>query len=330
MNKNKKQEIFNSSFLKKSKKAELTTQQIVILIVLIMSFVVILYFLFRLNLGESSEKEICHNSVVMKGNPVLSKGDVSLNCKKTYVCLTEDGSCEAMTNPNIKKVETLPEIYKVLADEMADCWWMFGEGKIDYVGDKVLKKNYCSICTQLAFDESIKESIEGIAEGKIDQDAFYDYLSETPMLKGGETYTEYFFGTKDLESLKADILNSENNLKGIGTFGTINLDEQYFVIMGITTEIGNTYKWLGGAAAGIGVVSLFIPGINLVTSAIIFGAGAGTVVGGGTMAGLFEPKIAAITVKGDGIDNEFMTPIIIEAKSETFELLNCKDILTLT
>ena len=161
-----------------NKKGELTTQQIVILIVLIMSFVVILYFLFRLNFGESSEKEICHNSVVMKANPVLSKGDVSLNCQRTYICLTKDGSCEAMTNPNIKKVESLPEIYKVLADEMADCWWMFGEGKVDYLQNKFLKENYCSICTQLAFDDSFKE-IPDFDSGEINKDEFYDYLAIT-------------------------------------------------------------------------------------------------------------------------------------------------------
>ena len=47
-------------------RAELTTQQIVGLIILIISFVIILYFIFALNLGETTDKEICHNSVALR------------------------------------------------------------------------------------------------------------------------------------------------------------------------------------------------------------------------------------------------------------------------
>ncbi len=325
MNKNHQRVFMNPAT---NKKGELTTQQIVLLIVLIMSFVVILYFLIGLNIGETSEKEICHNSVVMKGNPVFSKGDLSLNCKRTYVCLTKDGSCEQMTNPNIRKVESKSEVYRVLADEMADCWWMFGEGKVDYVGNKAREANYCSICSQLAFDDSMQE-ISEFNSGEISQDEFYDYLANTPVSEERETYAEYFFGTKDLEALKADVSNSENNSKGIGTFGTINLDEHYFVMMGITSEIGRTYKWIGGAAIGLGVGVLIFTGLPIVVGAIVIGAGTVSVIGGRDIASLFEPKIVAIMVKGDGIDNEFMAPTIIEARAETFELLNCKDIVSL-
>ena len=325
MKKNKKQEIFNSFFLKKSKKGELTTQQIVLLIILIMSFIVILYFLIKLNVGPSGEKEICHNSVVMKGNPVLSKGDISLNCQRTYVCLTKDGSCEQMTNPNIKEVETFEETYRVLADEMADCWWMFGEGKVDYVGDKLKQDNYCSICSQVAFDDSIKE-IPEFSSGKINQDEFYDYLAKTPVSEGNINYAEYFFGTNDITALKADVLNSKNNSKGIGTFGTINLNEHYFVMMGITSEIGKTYKLIG-----IGVIVLaFLTPVGWVGGAIIAGTGAGVVVAGEDIASLFEPKIAAVMVEGDGVKNGFMAPTIIEARAEAFDLLNCRDIVSLT
>ncbi len=99
--------------------------------------------------------------------------------------------------------------------------------------------------------------------------------------------------------------------------------------MGITSEIGNVYKWIGGTAIGLGVGVLVFTGWPIIAGAIIFG-GTASIIGGDDVAGLFEPKIAAITVKGDGIDNEFMVPTIIEARAETFELLNCKDILTLT
>ena len=47
------------------KRGELTSQQLVTIIILIISFAVILILIFKLNLGQESDKEICHNSVVM-------------------------------------------------------------------------------------------------------------------------------------------------------------------------------------------------------------------------------------------------------------------------
>ncbi len=297
-----------------NKKGELTTQQIVLLIILIMSFVVILYFLIGLNIGETSEKEICHNSVVMKGNPILSKGDLSLNCKRTYVCLTKDGSCEQMTNPNIRKVEGKSEVYRVLADEMADCWWMFGEGKVDYVGNKAREANYCSICSQLAFDDSMQE-IEELDSGEISQDEFYEYLANTPMSEERETYSEYFFGTNDISKIKQEVQYAD-------TFGKINLDKPYFVMMGITSEIGGFYKAIGiGALTSVATIYTGIVG-----GAIVF------LVSQEKSDEILEelrPEIGALIVSGDGIDNDFMAPTIVEARAETFELLNCKDIVSL-
>jgi len=323
INKNKKQEIFNSSFLKKSKKGELTTQQIVLLIILIMSFAVILFFLFKLNLGKTTDKEICHNSVMMKGNPALSK-TTHLNCKRTYVCITKDGTCEQMTNPDIKKVEEINDIYQVLADEMADCWWMFGEGKIKYVGDKLLERNYCSICTQVAFDDSI-DKIEEIEDGKINQDYFYGYLAETEISGNDVNYAEYFFGTNNVEALKNSILNHDNNKEKIITFGEIEIDKQYFITTGIISTIGNVYKWVG---AGLGVLVIMSP-IGWVGGAILVTSGAATATYGEDVAKIWKPKIVAIIIKGDGVDNYFMAPTIIEADSEKFKAIGCKDILTL-
>ena len=89
--------------IKKSKKGELTTQQIVILIVVITSFVIILFLLFRLNLGETSNKEICHNSVVLKSK---GKGFIGkLDCKTSYVCISGGGDCEDISPSATIKID---------------------------------------------------------------------------------------------------------------------------------------------------------------------------------------------------------------------------------
>ncbi len=312
----------------KDKKGELTTEQIVILIVLIISFVIILFLLVRLNLKGTSEEQICYNSVVTKGNPALS-GAGGLNCERSYVCISKDKSCEKMNEPEIKEAESLDEVYQILADEMADCWWMFGEGKIDYIGDKALQKNYCSICTQLAFDDSLKDikDEEGnliFSEGKINKDNLYNYLAKTEMSED-LTYSEYLFGTDDIQSLKLSIVNNEKNTEGVGSFGTIELDKPYFVVMGITSRVENTYVWIG---AGLVVLAFATP-VGWIGGAILIASGTSAIVIGADAAKLIQPEIAGIIVEGDGVKNKFLAPTIVEANSDKFELLECKDVMTL-
>lgn len=309
----------------KKNKAELTTQQIVMLIILITSFAIILFLLFRLNLGKTTDKELCYNSVITKGISVLPKESISLNCHRQYVCITSDGTCEGLTKPEIVKVKTLDEVYKRLANEMADCWWMFGEGKVDYVGEKATKKNYCSICSQILFDDSL-EDVEGI-DGNISKDKLYDYLANQKISGKEITYLKYLFGTNDINELRKQSMKATGQ-EGEGTFGNIKIGSQYFAIMGITNEIGDIYKWIGGIGAVAGVVIAFTP-VGWVGGAIVLGLSVATSVGGEIVAEKFEPEILALTIPGKGINNQFMAPTIQEVDSKKFKSLNCEEILTL-
>jgi hypothetical protein len=312
------------------KKGELTTQQIVVLIVLIASFLVILFFVIRLNLGGESEKEICRNSVITRGSSVIPAESVPLKCSRTYVCLTGDRNCDLLLNPIIERVGSEEDVYDVLAEEMAECWWSFGEGKIDYVGEKIARNNYCSICSQLAFDSSLMDikDNEGnfvFSEGTISKDKLYDYLSKKEY-SDGITYSQYLFGTNNIGGLKQEILKNQDLQNEITTFGEIEIGKQYYVVMGIVSELSTWKLILVGA--GVGVVA--IPLVGWAGGAII-AAGGG--VAGGTigddLSSLFKPEIAAIIVKGNGIDNSFMAPTIQEIDSDKFNALDCKNILTL-
>lgn len=308
------------------KKGEITTQQIVLLVILIVSFIVILLLLFGFDFFAQSDKEVCHNSVVMRGTK-LPDAVTPLNCVRGYICLSEDGSCERMTKPDIKKVKEKEEIYNILAEEMSDCWWMFGEGKVNYADPDWKKKNYCSICTQFVLDDSIGK-IEGI-NGKINQDDFYNYLSKTVMPDKQETYAEYLLGTNDINKLKRDLSARAGSEV---TFGEIEFNKQYFIVMGITSE-ANLFTWiLGGAVVGgVAVVGVATAGIGTAAfMPVLFGAIAGGSAGGATfeLSDLLSPKIGAIVVPGDGVDNQFMVPTIQEASSSEFKLLGCGEIIT--
>ncbi|HEB47018.1 MAG TPA: hypothetical protein ENI22_00945 [Candidatus Pacearchaeota archaeon] len=305
--KNKKKQ-----FSIKNKRGELTTKQIVTMIVLIVSFVIVLFLLFRLNLGGITDREICHNSVVTRGSSVLPTDSVPLKCQRSYLCLTNDGSCEALTKPMIEKVKTEEEVYGVLAEELATCWWMFGEGKINYVGTDLTEKLYCSICAQVAFDDSVNEVL---TDGMLDKEELYVYMQDNKVIGKDETYLNYLYGTNDLNGLKERFSS-----QGV-EFGSLDLNKQYYVMMGITSEISKL-SW-----AAIGVVTVaaiaFTPvvggawGIGFGVVAIA-GAGGGT---GGYFAGILVEGLSG---------NEYLSPSIIEVNSEEFRALGCKSITTLS
>lgn len=312
----------------KNKKGEITTQQIVLLVVLIASFAVILFFLLRLNLSEESQKELCRNSVILKGNDV-TRGSTQLNCYRSYECVTADGSCEGLNDPIKHNANSKEEVYETLANNMAECWWMFGEGKVNYVGGEFVKNNYCGICSQVLLDDSLKtigndEGNTVFENGEINEDDFYNYLTLTQR-SGDETYAEYIFGTNDIERVKQISIEQE----GVGTFGTLDIGKQFFVVTGITSETEGLHWFLAGAA---GVVTGAIVASNPI-GWVTGGIAIATVSAGGAVAGEAvtegnNPEIGAIVVQGKGVENSFMAPTIVEADSDKFKALSCEEILT--
>jgi len=295
-------------------KGEITTQQIVLLIILLVSFSIILFLLFRLDIGKESDKEICHNSVVMKGLSVVPSEAVPLKCSRTYVCITKDGSCEKMTSPEIVKAKTKDEVYKALAEEMANCWWMFGEGKVDYVGKDLAQNLYCSICSQIVLDDSISDIKE--FNGIIEQKDFYASLEKIQMVDKNMNYLEYLTSYSTFSSFE-NYMNKEGT-----TFGNFEFNKPYFVMMGINSVVG-VWKWAGIGTVGLGLIAApFTGGYSLGISALIIG-GSGTV---GGIGGYF----IGTTVKGDGIENEFLRPVIMEADANSLKKFGCEDILTST
>lgn len=297
----------------KYKKGEITTQQIVLIIILVASFAVILFFIIRLNFGGQTAQDICHNSVVTRGSAIVPDSQFPLKCQRQYVCLSASGSCNKMTNPTIIKVKTKNDVYKALADQMATCWWEFGEGKIDYAPSTSSPQNYCSICSQIAFDSSVNKIFGGTNFNKKD---FYTYLAHTKM-SSGQTYQDYF--------LLNGILNYQGN------FGTVNMTKEYYSLMGITTKV-STLGWIAKGAVAIGGAAAIVTTIVLSGGtatpllAIIGTTAAGTVVGGA--AGYARSMMfIAPTVKGPS-GNGYIPPSLIQVNSPEFHALNCSLITT--
>jgi hypothetical protein len=289
-----------------NKKAELTTQQIVLLVILIASFAVLLLFLFNLDLGKESDKELCHNSVITRGNALIPTEAVPLNCKRSYICLSFDGSCEKMTSPEIKEVETEQEVYQVLADELAECWWMFGEGKVNYVGKETFENLYCSLCSQIAFDDSVKEIFPS---GNFSYTDLKKYLLETKF-EGDKSYYGYLYQVPFVEGKD---------------YGSISLDYQYYALTAIFSEVSNL-GWVAGAGA------LTAIGAGVIASSIISGGSMVPVwaaIGAGGVAGGFGGDYIASTLKGKS-GKRYIPPELIRVNSPEFKSLKCDSIATLS
>ena len=181
----------------KNKIGELTTKQLVTIIILIVSFIIILFLIFRLNLGEQSDKEICHNSVILKHQTKIVSGP--LDCRTSYVCISGGGECSNM--PKVSKVSVSPdkknEIMKAIADKMTDCWWMFGEGKINYGVSGGTSIKY-ALCSAIEFDSEVQGKTKEISYSE-----FYNYL-KTIQKQGSQSYLNYLYGVNDVALLTID------------------------------------------------------------------------------------------------------------------------------
>jgi hypothetical protein len=205
-----------------NKKGEMTTEQIVMIIVLIVSFIVILYFLLRLNLGGTTNDEICHNSVVLKSKSAGLVG--GLTCKTDYICISGGGTCANLNPTSTVNVDATnkDEIMKAIADQMSNCWFTFGEGNANYlsISDKsALTKTTCALCSTIVFDDKILSKNYGITYND-----FYNYLMNTKK-DNSQTYLNYLYGVSDLNTLQQkyplikDVLN--NNVVASGQYGVL-------------------------------------------------------------------------------------------------------------
>lgn len=302
------------------KKGELTTEQIVVLVILIISFGVILFFLLRIDLGNQTSEDICHNSVLMKSGVGTKAGiaanSIELQCERQYVCITYDGRCDKLLKPKIIKVKNEDEFYHAIAEEMADCWWMFGEGKLNYVGKDLVPGVYCSICDQLAFDSSVDKIFPG---GYFELGDLYDYMA-AHNISEGETYSEYLFNRNDYVS---------DSKSGEIEFRNVTLSKDYYVLTGMISEI-SLLGWAaiggaitGGTAAAFALAPMTGGGSLGLYASIITGA---KVFAGTTIVSGVGSTIIAPIFKNE--ENYYILPSLIEVGSTEYNDLGCKEITT--
>ena len=164
----------------RNKKGEVSKGYAIMIILLIIGFGILLIFLFRMSLTGRIDKEVCHQSVnyraTLPDTTLMGFKDyVPLKCKTAKYCLTTKllgkGECNEFGEArDVAKVRISSdsqkqeqEIKMFIAREMADCWAMMGEGKIQIFTRKATIYSYkkkCAVCSRIAFSKEIKENFK--------------------------------------------------------------------------------------------------------------------------------------------------------------------------
>ncbi len=215
------------------------------------------------------------------------------------------------TKELLVKTNNPTTIKSTLANEMAECWDIFKEGKHELFD---IEGVYCAICSRIKFKET---------NMKIDGFAQYLVSTPKPSQKPGNklTYADYLAGykTPSAESYAEDILSKR------GTDMPIDTSKNYSTLFvyakgkdamsNLKDAVGGTGKAMAitgvasGAAAGIAVVLLGSNPIGWVTAgAIVVGAG-----------------IAAVWTYFAGEPPEWMAlTVLTEYTQEELSRYNCK------
>ncbi len=276
-----------------NKKAELTSKHIVGLVILVVGFAILLLLYWQISWTGNIDREVCHQSVILRAtapDTVLGTKDyVPLKCATRKICITDKffgkGDCEEFAGEKYEKVrisgselERQEQINMFIAREMADCWAMMGEGKVQVFARELVStsaKRECSICARIAFDKSLKEEI-GEVKG------LGEYLISHKVPNKDISYWEFL-----THRSKIPIFNKE--------FDSFSMDEKTIVFMEM--DKNTLGDWLG--LSGGGLIGAKI------------GATIGSIVPlGGTIAG------AAIGFIGGAIVGDMVGKDIGDAVSE--------------
>lgn len=169
----------------KNKKA-LESEVLIGIIITVIVAAVIFLFIRGWTWKGMIDREACHQSVLMRSMPSVigesMKASIPLKCKTEDILINFDD-------------EEL--IKQRIANAMYDCWWMLGEGNLDFFSEGFWKgkasigfgKSACVVCSTIKFNDNIKNKISSVDVN--------DYLQNTKIYGKDVTYLEYFADQKD-------------------------------------------------------------------------------------------------------------------------------------
>ncbi|MBD3355090.1 hypothetical protein GF361_03845 [Candidatus Woesearchaeota archaeon] len=247
---------------------------------------------------ESARLTTCKTSVETHAKAHAMKFDFSKNI-------------ECPTKELVIKESDKTEIKTKLAKELAECWEIFGKGKLDLFKNEAI---YCAVCSRIDFKKD-----------NIIINDFSEFLLTTDMPRKDITYADFLAGysTPKAEKYAEDILSKSGNLPEIDTSKTYSTLFIYAKgkdsISNLKDSVGGTANAViisgltGGAAAGIGTAAvIFILGSNPV----------GWITAGAITVGT---TVSAIYTYFAGEPPEWMAlTLLTEYTEENLDKFNCE------
>ena len=245
---------------------------------------------------DVSKREICKRSVEYSSS--LYKMHVEpedLLGKINYVLsdpFGNPGELECSTNYINFKSDDSEVIKREIADEMVDCWELYGEGELEIFDTK--DNNYCVVCSRLTFDEEVDVDHFTLFL-KQNYAPVNMYKKENEKLDEEPSYWDYFMGV-DIENFETTYYEN-SNLSKFDSFKT-NFSMAVMYVMekdaypGGLVEEGKTAEafktgTLGAVGGAIAGVALCATGVGCGVVAVVYSAAVAGAAGGvlGTGAG---------------------------------------------
>jgi hypothetical protein len=220
------------------KKGQVESTLAIVVIACIIGVILIIAGWAWLNaMNKKTDLETCKLSVLGKSySKPGGKSPLELNCPRTSISFYNNQVISRVKDKETtKKVITKGArtdkfsnltddiFFQVVSEELRNCWYKMGEGKLNPFDSKLLLTyNICLVCSSIAFNQVQAKTFTGLQE----------YMNETAMPQSDMTYGDYLSYTDTKSGIKMPITVSIGR-KGIDTEDTIyfadHVNNQYYI-----------------------------------------------------------------------------------------------------
>jgi hypothetical protein len=273
---------------------------VVSIIIAVMTLVVFVVVAIFFPFSETIDRSACQTSIVLRaavpsevgGVSINAKDAISVRCKTTNICVTAKsgkGNCTQLGKEftTMKLTGTTEEAKKeqikmFLSREMADCWGMFGEGKLQIFAREFKAKTFTSkgiICDKIEFDNSVlngKDDVPGTSDDIKDIEGLMFYMVSHKVPNNNYSYMDYLRGTIEGDSAQELFGSLVTQEASSAVKKDIISLEGVKSIVYIESTLTNFADRIGGATGAVaGMVGAFYTR----------GFGARVLIGGGALLG---------------------------------------------
>jgi len=302
---------------------------IVTIIISVLTLVVFVLIGIFFPFGDTVDRAACKVSVVLRatlpGDTINIKDQISLRCKTRNICITTKsygkGNCtgigkdfETMRLTGTNDVLRKEQIKMFFAREMADCWGMFGEGKLQIFSKKWTSEMTTSkgiICSKMAFDSNLllgDDKKDNTPDDLKNVSGLTEYMITHKVPNQNFSYMDYLRNTPEGQSaneLYGNSINTQDSLK-YAEEEVLDLTKVKSIVYIETTKsnAGRIFS-LSAAAVGVAVIGVLAPvaasgatkGVMAVSRSSV---GKGLLLAGGAYA------VSGIMSGGDWLQDLFL------------------------